>query len=263
MRLEALQRAFAGGVMAEADAPAILPVIKSSGLTPQQRLQIYRNNTFLSLTDALMTTFPVVCALVDARFFRYAADAFIRAHPPRSGDLHAYGGDFAEFLAEFPPCAGLPYLPDVARLEWAWQEAYHAANAAPLTPEAMAAIPPEAYAMLRMSLHPACRIVSSAYPLYRIWAMHQPEATEPGPIAMDSGGEIVLIVRPALTVEVKPLSLAENEFLRALDAGHPLAAAFERATAADAGFDFTAVLQRHILGGTFHRFRTNEGGEAS
>ena len=105
-------------------------------------LQVYRNNVFESLVGALKAVYPVVERLVGTGFFAYAADGYIRRHPPTSGNLHDFGGDFAGFLAGFEPARELTLLPDIARLEWAWHRAFHAADQAPLALERLAAVPP-------------------------------------------------------------------------------------------------------------------------
>ena len=99
--------------------PQLLQVVDGIGFESESRLSIYRNNTIATLTGALKATFPVVCRLVDDRFFDYAAHAFIQHNLPASPCLVEYGGDFPTFLAGFPAAADLDYLPDVARLEWA------------------------------------------------------------------------------------------------------------------------------------------------
>src|SRR6185436_9928463 len=78
--------------------------------------------------DALAAVYPVVQRLLGQGFFEYACDAFIRRHPPRSGNLHDFGAEFAEFLAGFEAASTLTYLPDTARLEWSWHVAFHAAD---------------------------------------------------------------------------------------------------------------------------------------
>jgi len=89
------------------DAAALGRLIRDDGLPADARLDIYRNNVFVSLKQVLKDTFPVVCRLVDERFFVYATDEFIRVNPPEQACLFAYGGGFTDFLAEFPPCRGL------------------------------------------------------------------------------------------------------------------------------------------------------------
>ena len=131
-----LRRAVLGGDTAE-----IVAAIQGDGLDPAARVGIYRHHAFATLGDALQSTFPVVCRLVDKRFFAYAAHEYLREHPPHSRCLVEYGADFADFLAGFAPCQQLPYLADVARFEWALNIAATVREAAPLQAEALAAVP--------------------------------------------------------------------------------------------------------------------------
>ena len=137
--LRDLQGAMAASVLQSADA-LLAPIVRADGIAFDGRLQVYRNNTFGSLTAALKDSFPVVCQLVDERFFGYAAQEYIRANPPHAPRLAEYGGDFAEFLDGFEPVRHLAYLPDVARLEWAVNAAYHAADTPTLDPARIAAM---------------------------------------------------------------------------------------------------------------------------
>src|SRR5687768_16032631 len=96
-----------------------------------ERLQVYRNNVFISLRQALADVYPVVQRLVGEEFFNQLARRFVREHPSRSGNLHDFGREFAGFLATLPDLTELPYLPDVAALEWALHEVFHEAEARP------------------------------------------------------------------------------------------------------------------------------------
>ena len=125
LALHELQAAFRSAMFAPESSP-LLETIVGDGLPPAARLQIYRHHVLTSLTDVLQTTFPVVCRLVDARFFRYMADAYMRQYPPEAPCLFEYGAHFPDFVATFPPCHHLEYLGDVARLEWAMHIAWHA-----------------------------------------------------------------------------------------------------------------------------------------
>src|SRR5262245_41990171 len=137
MRLPDLQRAMTERVLDRSPDPLdsmLLDHIDGGGLAPEQRLQVYRNNCLISLTDALKATYPVLHRLVGDGFFRTAAIAFIKAHPPREPRLSTYGAAFAAFLAQYPPASGLVYLPDVAKLEWALNSALHAPDVPALSP---------------------------------------------------------------------------------------------------------------------------------
>ena len=131
-----LRRAVLGGDTAE-----IVAAIQGDGLDPAARVGIYRHHAFATLGDALQSTFPVVCRLVDKRFFAYAAHEYLREHPPHSRCLVEYGADFADFLAGFAPCEKLRYLADVARFEWALNIAATVREATSLQAEALAAVP--------------------------------------------------------------------------------------------------------------------------
>jgi hypothetical protein len=252
--LRELQAAVGAGILG--DAPeALRGVVREDGLAFDRRLQVYRNNSFISLTEVLKATFPVVCRLVDEQFFRYAADAFIRACPPRAPCLSEYGGDFADFLAGFAPAQRVAYLPDVARLEWAINEAYFADDAPSLEPARIAALPQERYGALGFLLHPSCRLVASAYPVDRIWQAHQPDGDLDTPIDLAAGGCRLLVQRRGLDVQMTALDATGHAFLGALSEGRSLQGAYETAAASDGAFDLVATLAAHLARGTFSDIR--------
>jgi hypothetical protein len=252
--LRELQAVVGAGILG--DAPEKLRgVVREDGLAFDRRLQVYRNNSFISLTEVLKATFPVVCRLVDEQFFRYAADAFIRACPPQAPCLSEYGGAFADFLTAFAPAQRLAYLPDVARLEWAINEAYFADDGPPLEPARIAALPQERYGALGFRLHPSCRLVASAYPVDRIWQAHQPDGDLDTPIDLAAGGCRLLVQRRGLDVQMTALDAAGHAFLVALDEGQSLQHAYETAAAIDGAFDLVAALATHLARGSFSDIR--------
>src|SRR5262252_6451528 len=93
-----LRRAVLGG-----DTGEIVAAIQGDGLDLAARVGIYRHHAFTTLGDALQTTFPVVCRLVNKRFFAYAAHEYLRKHPPHSRCLVEYGADFADFRRSLEP----------------------------------------------------------------------------------------------------------------------------------------------------------------
>ena len=205
----------------------------------ERRFAVYRNNVAHSLTEALGRRFPVVARLVGAEFFRAMARVFIAQHPPASPVLLDWGAAFPGFLEGFPPVAGLPYLPGVARIERARGRAYHAADAAPVSPAALAgARSPEA---LRLRLPPSVSLVASDWPIASIWAANQPGA-DPGAMRA-SGPEVALILRDrALEVPVRALAPGDAALVTALLAGQALGPAALQAQLAEPGHDPAAVL---------------------
>ncbi len=248
--LHELQGAVAASVLRGADGP-LAALVRDDGIGFDRRLQVYRNNTFSSLTAALKDTFPVVCQLVDERFFGYAAREYIGAHPPAAPRLAEYGADFADFLAGFEPASHLTYLPDVARLEWAVNGAYHAADAPKLDPARIAALPQERYAALRLVPHPSCRLFASAFPVDRIWQAHQAGGDLGTRIELSSGGCRLLIDRSDGDIRFLALEAAGFAFVQALLDGGALQGAYEAAASVAADFDLIAALSSHLARGTF------------
>lgn len=205
-----------------------------------RRFDVYRNNVAHGLSEALGRRFPVVERLVGGAFFRALALAFLETHPPRSPVLLAWGEAFPGFLAAFPPVAGLPYLPDVARLELARGRAYHAADLPALGPEdlARAATDPEA---ARLALHPSVSVIASRFAVVSVWRANQPGASAG---ALDPARpETALILRDsALEVPVRAIGPGDAALLGALAEGAPLLAAAARALRAEPRHDPAPLL---------------------
>jgi hypothetical protein len=245
-----LQAAFARAVI-EHDEDAVADwIAAANGLDAPARIAIYRNNIFGNYRNTLREVYPVILALVGEPFFNRAADAYASRYPSQSGDLNEFGGEFGDFLAQWPPSAHLVYLADVAELEWSMESAFHAADAVPLDLQTLAAVAPEAFATLRFALHPASRIVCSPYPILRIWQVNQPGFTADQSVQLDAGGDSLLVIRRGFAIELERLSPGELALLEDLAEGVALAEAHTHALQAEPGLDLSAFLQHHVLGGT-------------
>lgn len=235
---------FAGALL---DPDRAIPngVTSHTRRRPEKRFAVYRNNVTVSLVNALRARFPVIEKLVGEEFYFAMAAVFVRESPPRSPILSVYGDDFPGFLERFPPMAEFGYAPDVARLEAARTRAYHAADATPLTMEALAGIDPASIDGLRVELHPSTQIVRSRHAIVTIWAMNSGEM-ELAPT--DTGlPEDALVARSNDTVTVTKLAPGVAAFLLALRKGHALADAAAVAFAEAKDFDLTASLA-HLFG---------------
>ncbi len=235
----AIRDAILGG-----DARPVARHIAGDGLESQARLEIYRHHVFTTLTAALRATFPVVCRLVDARFFAYAADSYVRRHPPAGPCLAEYGATFPAFLAGFPPCRAHAYLPDVARLEWAMNVALHADESAPLDTTRLAAMPVEAIPRLTFRLDPSVSFVASPWPIDRIWRANQDDPGGEGVVNLDAGGIHLEIRRVGGDVTVRAIDASRYTFRRALHEGHILEQAAAATLARDPLFDLTREIHQ-------------------
>jgi hypothetical protein len=248
-KLAAMQARFAAALWQDADTvPA--EVNSHNAPRPLKRFHVYRNNVFASLVAVLRGRFPAVERLVGEAFFRAMARIFVEQHPPHSPALFEYGADFPTFLAGFEPARELPYLPDVARLEWLRNEAYHAADAVPAGAEALAAAAADDPAGLRFRLHPSARLLRSDWPAVSIWDANRDDAA-PATLGNELGPEDALILRPHLEVLVLRLGPGGFAFAQNLAEGVPLGEAAERAAADDAAFSLPAVLGALLAAGAF------------
>jgi hypothetical protein len=251
-----MQRAFsAAAVFGDGAALASLG-IAAGGVEAETRIGIYRGNVLGNYRKALAATYPVIKRLVGAPFFDAASDHFVRGHPSTGGDINRYGADFALFLGDYAPARELRYLPDVARLEWAVDQAAIARDAPAFDLAALAAVPADLHGELRFSLHPSARLIVSEYPILHIWRANQPGADADQRIDLDEGGDHLLVLRrEGDGIVVERLAQPEHLLLSLLEAGRPLGEAADDCIASSPGFDLAAALQRHVAGHAVVAFR--------
>lgn len=212
------------------EAPCPQGLGDGRGAPAGRRFDVYRNNVAQSLSEALETGFPVLARLIGPSRFRALAAEFRTAHPPSAPLMMHYGAEMPTFLEHCAPLAHLGYLPDIARLELALRESYHAADHVPLAPEALTDT-------ARLALAPSARLLRSRWPLHAIWRFNTEDgAPQPPPEAQD-----VLILRADFDPVPHLLRKGDAVFLSAL--GHTtLAEAATRAAEAAPDHDLTALL---------------------
>jgi hypothetical protein len=145
-------------------------------------LNIHRNNWRSNLRAALRAGYPVIERLVGAEFFGYCADGYIDTQPSRSSNLEHYGGTFPQFLRDFAPAQSLPYLADVAALEYAIEQLL-------VTPDDDAQI-----------------MVCSPFPILKIWQCNQPGSAAAETINLDVGGDVLRLRRAGLEVQIEKIA---------------------------------------------------------
>ncbi len=224
-----------------------------TGIAPAMtgRFAIYRNNVHRGLGDALSAAYPVVCKLVGTDFFDAMAREFFQTEHKRAGSLTLYGAGFADFIDAFPAASSLPYLGDIARLERARLEVLHEADTNTIATETLTTRQ-EDLASLAFVIHPACRLICSAFPIQSIWLRQQDDG-EKDPIRHI--GENVLITRPQMTVKHVNLDLAGVLFIRSLMDGAMVGDAYAAAIDIDPKFDVTANFAKLITAGVFAGLR--------
>ena len=263
--LRDVQRAVAESLLAgEGDKAADMAaarLIRNGKLSGARRLEVYRHNVIANLRGALQDIFPVVKRIVGDAFFLHAADRFIRATASRSGDLNQFGREWPAFLADYAHATELPYLADVARLEWAWHECFHAADVAPMDLGRLASVDPQEHGSLLFRLHPAVRLLASAFPIQRIWQVNQVEFTGDLQVDWESGGDALLVRREdgaGVEVVIQSLPAGAWCFLSELQARRALEPAAVAALEADGEFDLQGFLMESVQSGVIVDFSRDE-----
>jgi Putative DNA-binding domain len=255
------QRAFRAALLGGAES---LPEIVGGNIAAKVRLGVYRNNVLGNLTAALGLAFPAVARLVGPAFFAAAAERFIVSAPPRGADLYEYGDNFPGFIDAFEPAGGLPYLADVARLEWAVGRALHTPFAPSLEPAALIALSPAVQANLRFEPHPSLSLLALSHPTRAIWeAVLTPDsdqraarlaAIDAPTIGFEAGAEHLAVLCTFGEIAVLPLTLPGFAVARALADGVTLDAALAAVPSADvASADVAGLLATFLAGGFFGR----------
>ncbi|MDP9423008.1 MAG: DNA-binding domain-containing protein [Pseudomonadota bacterium] len=195
--LASFQRDFAAALMAQ-DQPAI--PFRS------QSFAVYRNTSARGSVEALRAAYPTVDMLVGEAMFTQVALDYRRERPPSSPVLSDYGADFPHYLARQPWTSELPYLADVARLDWLWLESFLAAD-----PDQSR---PTIFSHSRIMLHPAARFGWFATPAMTIWQAHR-DPWEQGELEPEWREEGALFTRPGSTVCAELIDAACHRLLLA------------------------------------------------
>ncbi|MGV6810510.1 MAG: HvfC/BufC N-terminal domain-containing protein [bacterium] len=231
-------------------------------LTAEQRLSIYRGSVHGILTQALEATYPVCRALVGDTFFSKMCSVFIDQSPPTSPYFHEYGDNLADFLQQFPPAQRLPYLSDMARLEWLRHSAWQQKNQTASDFTQLATLSAEEQLACRFQLPQSAQRLSSAYAIHALWQAHQtPNADEnsrdkPATATADFSQLTIdepchaLVWRANRGIQQQPLTAHQADFLQAVQ---------QQKTLAELAAQFTEqlphLLSESIQAGWIHAFQ--------
>ena len=229
--LASFQRAFADALMADGQAA---PPFRT------QAFAVYRNTSACGAVEALRAAYPTVDMLVGEEMFTQVALDYRREHPPTGPVLSDYGPNFAAFLARQPWICELPYLADVARLDWLWLGAFLAQDAA--------AMPRSFTGETRIALHPATRFAWLSTPAMTIWLAHRDPCglTELDPAWVEEGA---LFTRPGLDVRAELIDPAFHHLLIVFVTPASVGDAVSTVTAAFPQADVPELVQRGVTSG--------------
>lgn len=249
--LLALQRDFAAAVREPARAPVFLARLAGAAARNADLLAIYRGNALSNAHAALLLAYPVCAEVLGEECFAQLARLYWHENPASEGDLNLYGAALAECIAARDDFAELPWLADLARLEWALHEAGMAPDHQPTPFMQLASLSEAELAGTRLQFQPALCLIASSWPVASLWVQHQPEwRAVHGEVFQldDCGPETALIYRDGFKPRVLAMAVAAADLLAVLQTGEALLPALSACAEAHPGFE-----SQHVLHDIFQR----------
>ena len=248
LSLHKLQTAFQQALLTP-EKTSLSSYIHQNGLTTNQRISIYQNNIFFTLTSALKNTYPIVYQLTGESFFSTIAKHYIFNYPSTFTDLNLFGLRFGKFLSIFPETKSLIYLKEMALLEWAYHEVFREEEVEQFDFDKLRTISENRYDQLKFKLNPACRLLACQYPVLSIWKDCQEQLVNRTDIEnnLDKKEEKILIIRRSLDITFEKLKEGEFALLSAFGKGLTFKKACALALKSDMAFNIESCLKQSVL----------------
>lgn len=204
----------------------IEPDIDATRAAASERLGIYADAYRLRLLEALETDFVALRAYLGAADFARMGQAYIDAHPSTHPSLRHFGRELGAFLANDARYRAQSLLTELAAFDWTLTEAFDAPDDAVLTGDALATLPPQRWASMRLRPHPSLRRLDLQWNAPALWKAADTGA--PLPNAERSPHPIAWAVwRQGLQTYFRSLPVDEAWALDAVRAGHDFATVCE------------------------------------
>jgi hypothetical protein len=258
MSLEKIQEDFIAAFFSQNLQDAATHVKGNDTLSAEQRIGIYRGSVHGILTQALETTFPVCKMLLGEKFFNAMCDIFIDTHPPSSPFFADFGAGLGRFLDGFEPAQSVPFVADMARMEWLRKESWNSKPAPASDFTQLMETAESDYATLTFSLNPSLQLFQSNYRIDLLWSAHQYDNQDDIDAALEAINmeESVKLAIWKLTSELAIFDFTKNEtlwdFLQAISKQASL-----EQLAIDFGDKLPAHLSSSIQHGWLQSYQTN------
>ncbi len=253
-----VQRRFADALRSAQGEGAMLPLLVGDADRNRALLGIYRGNSVANASAALALAYPVCRRITGDDYFDGLVRRYRAETPSVDGDLNRYGSTFADFLDRFEPVRELPYLPDVARLEWSVHVAAMAADAVPLGGAAFAGLDADSLCAARLGMMPGFALHGSVWPIADIWLQHQQDAAAELDIDLHQPQRAV-VWRDGLRVRTAALGVGAHAFWAAAAlAGACIGDAWTGAALHEPAFNLAATIEQSITSGWLQAVHTGK-----
>lgn len=223
--IASLQSQFQSAILTGSDAFDD-KIVATARVGAKQRIDIYADAYRLRLIECLQDSYSALHTLLGDDAFDRLCRNYIGTHTPHHYSVRWYGDRLAEFLGRTAPYCEYPYLAELAEFEWKLMEAFDARDAAPVTTEDMAAIPPDQWPQLTFALHPSLRSLELTWNVAAIRGATDEDREPPAPQQGDYPVPWI-IWRKQIRQFYRSLSADEAWMLAQAQSGAPFAALCE------------------------------------
>lgn len=190
--------------------------------TTERRWRIYRDGYLIRLADAIENDYAAIKRILGDRAFASLCSRYVATFPPSSHDIGRSGAHLSEFLATDALTSDLPFLPDLARFEWAMAEAMVAPDSPDHRRDTLVDLAPEVLLDLVILPRPGSAVIRSQWPLGDLWACRDKEDHEISLDVIDRPSRL-LVFRQGLSVQWRNASKEEARFVESVSGGATLA----------------------------------------
>lgn len=191
--------------------------------TVESRWHIYASGYLARIVETLEHDYPAVKRILGNFHFRALTERYLITHSPRSFDLRYAGDRLASFLEQDSLIEKLPFLPDLAKLEWLLSEAFVAKDPEPLLWSDLQTMAPQAVSELPLALNPGTAVIRSAWPIIDIRNLKDKSDDEVS-LTVEGRPSIALVYRHELQARCRNLDEEDAQFIEAAAEGTSLAA---------------------------------------
>lgn len=223
--MDSYQERFQQSVLkGKSSAKLINEIIPGGKLDPEAALDVYRKDYRARLSNALADNFEAVWwVLGDEDFFNLCWE-YIQAHPSMKPDLGEQGIYFSEFLKNHPLSKNIPFLSDLARLEWAFQEAFACEREPALSAEEVAGLNDLESRILPFKK--SIRLISSPWNIHAFWQAR--ESDDDPEINVNSENHLILHKKASDgMIYFQPMSKGGMDLFSIMLKGHSLGQALD------------------------------------
>jgi len=217
---------------ADADQLSLAPWLNPQGGEPGvARMAVYAGGYQERFHEALAEVYEAVAHIVGAPAFRELATAYTAAYPSHDANLTLVGRSLPEFLPWYPLSKQLPFLPDLAQLEWAICESFHAFDEPSMDVTQLTELPLEMWERVRPVFQPSVQLVASEWPMLDLW---QARLTPRDEVSVELAGRAqrVLVSHRGVQVRCEAIDQRQHALLDRLLAGQTIGDALAACAAA-------------------------------